>query len=183
VKRRRAAAGFGLVEMLVSLLILILALALAAQLLGETQQMMLDAAHQVLDPAAAQFATRLRADVLGASGAIAVQNPDLSCAYLELTSTANPVVYLLSGGALVRATLGPSGLLQGAVPLLPGASVFSCATTGTTPNVVLVTYQYSRSRTRRSPLPLLPGMWGPRQDQVRESLVLTARGAGLGSTW
>jgi hypothetical protein len=171
--------------MLVALVLLILAVILAAQLLGEAQQMMVSAAQQALDPAAAQVATRLRVDTLGATSAVAVQNADLSCAYLELIG--NPggtVVYLLSGGALVRATLGPLGILHGALPLLPGASFFSCATSqGAGSTVVLVSYQYGRSRTRRSPLQLMPGMWGPRQEQVRESLILTTRGGGLGMSW
>jgi type II secretory pathway pseudopilin PulG len=181
----RSQAGFGLVEMLVALVLLILALTLAAQLLGEAQQMMVDAAQQALDPAAAQVATRLTVDALGATSAVVAQNPDLSCAYLELIGNASgPVVYLLSGGALVRASLSPLGTPQGALPLLPGVSFFTCATSpGGASTVVLVSYQYSRSRTRRSPLQLLPGMWGPRREQVRESLILTTRGGGLGMSW
>jgi prepilin-type N-terminal cleavage/methylation domain-containing protein len=181
----RSEAGFGLIEMLVALVLLVLALTLAAQLLGEAQQMMVDAAQQALDPAAAQVATRLTVDALGATSAVAVQNPDLSCAYLELIGNpSGTVVYLLSGGSLVRASLGPLGALQGAVPFLPGTSFFSCATTpGAASTVVLVSYQYSRSRTRRSPLQALPGMWGPRREQVRESLILTTRGGGLGTSW
>ena len=182
---RRPAAGFGLVEMLVALLLMILAITLAAQLLGEAQQMMVDAAQQALDPAAAQVATRLTVDALGATSAVALQNPDLSCASLELLGgPAGPVVYVLAGGSLVRESLGPLGTVQGAISFLPGTSFFSCATSpGAASTVVLVSYQYRRSRTRRSPLQLLPGMWGPRHEQVRESLILTTRGSGLGTSW
>jgi prepilin-type N-terminal cleavage/methylation domain-containing protein len=181
----RGERGFTLMEMLVALVLLMLALLLAAQLLGEAQQMMADAAQQARDPAAAQVATRLTVDALGATAAVAVQNVDLSCAALELSGgSTGSVVYMLSGGALVRGTLDGFGNLQGAVPFLPGTSWFSCATTpGAASTVVLVSYQYGRSRSPRSPLQLLPGLWGPRQEQVRESLVLTLRGAGLGGAW
>lgn len=172
-------------EMLVALAIGMLALLLAAQLLGEAQQTMVYASQQARDPAAAQVATRLTVDALGATAAVAVQNADLSCAALELSGgSSGSIVYTLSGGALVRSTLDSLGNLEGAMPFLPGASWFSCSTApGAVSTVVLVSYQYGRSRSPRSPLQLLPGLWGPRQEQVRESLVLTLRGAGLGGAW
>jgi hypothetical protein len=30
---------------------------------------------------------------------------------------------------------------------------------------------------------LVPGLWAPREEVVEESLILTPRGAGLGSSW
>ncbi len=168
-----------------SLVLLVLALALAAQLLAETQQMMADAARQALDPAAALVATRLRTDVLGATGAVAASNPDGSCALLELMG--NPegtIAYTLTGGALTRTVLGAGGLPLGSLPLLPGTAAWSCsAITAGTAQVVLLDYRYLRSRVRRSPLPLLPGQAGARQEQVHESLVLALRGGGLGGAW
>jgi prepilin-type N-terminal cleavage/methylation domain-containing protein len=181
----RREAGFTLVEMLVALVLLVLALALAAQLLGETQQMMVDSARQALDPAAALVAGRLRTDVFGATAATAVPNPDGSCAVLELAG--NPegaIFYTLSGSMLVRTVLSADGTPLGALALLRSATAFRCATASTaTAEVVLLSYQYRRSRTRRSPLMLMPAAWGPPQEEVAESLVLTPRGAGLGSAW
>jgi prepilin-type N-terminal cleavage/methylation domain-containing protein len=181
----RREAGFTLVEMLVALLLLVLALALAAQLLGETQQMMADATRQALDPAAAQVAMRLRTDVLGATGAMAVPNPDGSCALLELLgSPEGTIAYVLTQGSLTRTVVGGGGIVLGSSPLLPNAVAWSCAVLSEgTAQVVLLDYRYVRSRARRSPLPLLPGMWGPRQEQVHESLVLVPRGGGLGGAW
>ena len=179
---RGAAAGFTLVEVLISLLLLILALSLAAQLLAETQQMLVDAARQALDPAAALVATRLRVDVLGATGAVAAQNLDQSCAFLELIGNPEgPIVYQRSAGALVRTVLAADGTPQGSLVLLRGATAFSCSTSSLgAAEVVLLDYRYRRSRTRRSPLPLLPAMWGAAQEEARESLVLTPRGSGMG---
>jgi type II secretory pathway pseudopilin PulG len=178
----RDAPGFTLVEVLISLTLLILALALAAQLLGETQQMMVDAARQALDPAAALVATRLRVDVLGASAALAAQNFDQSCSFLELTGNPEgPIVYQRVGEQLMRTVLAADGTPMGALVLLRGTTAFSCVTSSLgSAQVVLLDYRYRRSRVRRSPLPLLPAMWGPAQEEVRESLVLAPRGSGLG---
>jgi len=187
-RRRRGGgrqAGFTLVELLVSLLLLALVVDMAAQLMGETQQMLVDAGREVLDPAAALIATRLRADVLGASGAVAAQNPDLTCAYLELAGNPQGLIfYQLSGGALVRTLVAAGGVPLGSSVLLRGATSFRCATSSLGgPTVVLLDYRYRRSRTRRSPLMLVPGLWAPPTEVVEESLILTPRGAGLGTSW
>jgi prepilin-type N-terminal cleavage/methylation domain-containing protein len=183
--RARAEAGFTLVEVLVSLLLLAVALAMSAQLLGETQQMLVDAARESLDPAAALVATRLRAEVLGATVAVAAHRPDLSCDYVELVGySPGPIFYRLTGGALVRSLVAADGTPLGSTTLLSGATSFSCFTSSAGgAEVVLLAYQYRRTRTRRSPLMLLPALWGSRWEVVRESLVLTPRGGGLGTSW
>lgn len=181
----RREAGFTLVELVVAMLLLGLAVALSAQLLGEAQQMLVDAGHEALDPAAALIATRLRADVLGATVAVAAQQPDHSCAYLELVGQPpGPILYQLTGGGLVRSVLDAGGMPSGAAVLLPSATAFSCVTSSLGgPTVVLLDYRYRRTRTRRSPLMLVPSLWGPRQEEVRESLILVPRGGGLGTWW
>jgi prepilin-type N-terminal cleavage/methylation domain-containing protein len=177
--------GFTLVEMVVSMVILAVAVGIAAELLGETQQMLVDAGREALDPAAALIATRLRADVQGAAVAVAVQNPDLSCAFLELFGhPSGPIVYRLVTGDLVRSAVAVNGVPLGSAVLLHGATSFRCATSSLGgPTVVLLSYSYSRSRVRRSPLMLMPSLWGPAQEVVSESLILTPRGAGLGTSW
>jgi len=182
---RRREAGFTLIELVISLLLLALVVDIAAELLGETQQMLVDAGRQALDPAAALVATRLRADVLGATGAVAAQKPDLSCAFLELAGKPEGLVfYRLSAGTLVRTVVAAGGVPLGSSVLLRGATSFRCATSSLGgPTVVLLDYRYRRSRTRRSPLMLVPGLWAPPQEVVEESLILTPRGAGLGSSW
>lgn len=180
----RGAAGFTLIEVLVSLLLLVVAMAIAAQLLGETRQMFVDASREELDPAAALIATRLRGDVQGAVAAVAAQNPDLSCASLQLVGTPEgTIVYAMVGSTLTRSVQAADGTVRQAV-VLRGATSFNCQTLpGNNVSMVRLDYQYGRSRTRRSPLPLLPGAWGPRQEQVSETLFLTPRGGGLGSSW
>jgi prepilin-type N-terminal cleavage/methylation domain-containing protein len=183
--RPRAEAGFTLFEVLVSLLLLAVALAMSVQLLGETQQMLVDAARESLDPAAALIAARLRADVIGATVAVAAHRPDLSCDYLELVGhPPGPIFYRLAGDALVRSVVAAGGTTLGSTVVLRGATSFSCVSSaagGT--EVVLLGYQYRRSRTRRSPLMLPPALWSPRWEVVRESLILTPRGGGLGTSW
>jgi hypothetical protein len=189
VRPRRAAArreaGYTLVELLISLLLLVLVVEIAAQLLGETQQMLVDAGREALDPAAGLVAVRLRADVLSASSAIATVKPDLSCAYLELFGNPpGPIAYQLKGGTLVRMVLDANGVPIVSSIVLRGATSFHCVTSSVGgPTVVLLAYRYNRSRTRRSPLMLMPALWAPAREEVRESLILTLRGAGLGTSW
>ena len=71
----RREGGFTLIELVVSMLLFAVVVAIAAELLGEAQQMLVDAGREALDPAAALIAMRLRADVQGASAAVAAQNP------------------------------------------------------------------------------------------------------------
>jgi len=180
--------GYTLVEMVISLLLLVLVVEIAAQLLGETQQMLVDAGREALDPAAALVAVRLRADIMGASSAIAMVKPDLSCAYLELFGNPpGPIFYQLAAGTLTR-TVAAGGVPLVSSVVLRDATAFHCVTSsvgGATggPTVVLLAYRYRRSRTRRSPLMLMPALWAPPREEVRESLILTLRGAGLGTAW
>ncbi|HVR08257.1 MAG TPA: type II secretion system protein [Thermoanaerobaculia bacterium] len=181
----RREKGFTLVEMVVSMMLLAVVVAIAAELLGEAQQMVLDAGREALDPAAALIAMRLRADVQSASVAVAAQNPDLSCAFLELAGQPpGPIFYRLVAGDMVRSVLAGGGAPLGSVVLLHGATSFRCVTSSLGgPTVVLLDYRYRRSRTRRSPLMLMPSLWAPAQESVHESLILTPRGAGLGASW
>jgi Tfp pilus assembly protein PilV len=178
-------AGFTLVELLVSLLLMILGLLIAAQLLGETQQMFLDATRESLDPAGALIATRLRVDVLGASEAVAAQNADHSCDYLRLSGNSQgTIVYRLAEGDLVRSVLAADGTEVSTAVLLHDTKAFACQTIDTMgPSMVLLDYQYLRNKTRRSPLALMPSAWGASHELARESFLLTPRGAGLGNSW
>ncbi|HYL04807.1 MAG TPA: prepilin-type N-terminal cleavage/methylation domain-containing protein [Thermoanaerobaculia bacterium] len=181
----RREGGFTLVELVVSMLLFVVVVSIAAELLGEAQQMLVDAGREALDPAAALIAMRLRADVQGASAAVAAQNPDLSCAFLELSGQPpGPIFYRLVAGDLVRSVLDGSGAPLGSAVLLHRTTSFRCATSSLGgPTVVLLDYGYRRSRTRRSPLMLVPGLWAPALEAVHESLILTPRGAGLGASW
>ena len=180
---RRDQAGFTLVEMLMSLVLLLLALAIAAELLGESQQMLVDAARESRDPSAPLVATQLRADILGASNAAALQNPDTSCALLQLVGhDEGTIVYQLVKGQLVRTVVAADGTVVGSSALLRGASDFECAATGTaSAETVMLTYGYLRAGTRRSPLALVRAP--PAPQDMRESLVLVPRAAGLGGAW
>ncbi len=184
-RRSRWEEGFTLLELMVSMLLMAVAVTIAAELLGETQQMLVDAGREALDPPAALIAKLLRADVQGAAGAVAAQNPDLSCAFLELAGRPpGPIFYRLVAGNLVRSVLAADGTPLGSAVLLRGATAFHCATSSVGgPTVVLLDYGYRRSRTRRSPLMLVPSLWAPAREVVHESLILTPRGAGLGASW
>lgn len=184
---RRRRAGFTLVEMLVALLILLIGLAIAAGLLGETQQMLLDAMSESRDSPAALVATRLRADVQGATAVVAVHAAGREGSFgdrLELSGPAGRIVVELVEGDLRRSVRAVDGTALGSAILLQHVRAFHCWTidAGTSPAVGL-DLEYRRSRARRSPLQLMPPRWGPREESVHETLFLTPRGGGLGPSW
>lgn len=181
-----AQAGFTLVELLISFLLVILALALAGQLLMETQQMLVDAGREQLDPAAGLVIARIRGDVLAASSFAAVPDSLGGCGQLWLQGhPQGTVLYQKVGGQLRRSLFAPDGTLQGGNTLLRGLGAWGCSDLGGALGHQLLRLQltYRRSRVRRSPLPLLPAQWGPAAEERTETLFLAPRGGGFGSQW
>ncbi len=184
MRRRRARGGFTLVEVLIALVVLMVGLAIATGLLGEAQQMLADVVREARDPAAALVATRLRGDIESASSATVRRDPELDRERLELAGPQGRVVLEANGGELLRTVLGADGTPLGTAVLLQRLEEFRpTILAGDVGALVCLEYAYRRSRLRRSPLPLLPGQWGPREETVRETLCLTPRGAGLGGGW
>jgi type II secretory pathway pseudopilin PulG len=176
----RTTAGFTLVELLISLVLMILALALAGQLLMETQQMFVDANREQLDPAASLVIARIRGDVLASSSFTAVRDVLGQCVQLLLEGhPSGAVAYGKAGGELRRWLVAPDGSFQGGGTLLHGVSSWSCSDAGGQHSQLLrLQLTYRRSRSRRSPLPLLPA-----SETRTETLFLAPRGGGFGSQW
>ncbi len=184
MRRRRVEGGFTLVEVLVALLVLLVGLAIAAGLLGEAQQMLADVVREARDPAAALVASRLRADIESASSAAVRRDPERDRDRLDLVGPDRRVVLAAVDGELLRTVLGADGAPLGTAVLLQRLEEFRpTILAGDVGALVCLEYAYRRSRLRRSPLPLLPGQWGPREETARETLCLTPRGAGLGGGW
>jgi prepilin-type N-terminal cleavage/methylation domain-containing protein len=174
---RRAQAGFTLVELLISATLLLFALALAAQLLMESAEQLVDASAEQADPAVPLLLDRLRGDVLASSGYAA-------CSADELLLTGHPagqVLYERIGDELHRVVLDPSGApLREGVPWR-GVSFWSCQPAGF--RLLRLDLQYRRRTVRRTLKPSLPGERGAATELRTETLFLTPRGAGLGSSW
>ena len=174
-------AGFTLVELLISLLLMSLALALAAQVMMEGAQMLTDAAAEQADAPMPLVAARLRGDVRAAAGFEVLEGLEGPALFLE-GHPAGLVVYQKVGDELRRTVLDDeTGKVRGEAPALRGVTAWSCAPIA--PGLVAVTLSHRRSAIRRGPLPMLPGQRGPRSEERSEIFLVAPRGAGLGTAW
>lgn len=173
-------AGFTLVELLVSMVITMLALALAAQVLMESSQMLVDAAAEQADAPMPLVVARLRGDVRAAASFQIVAGPDGPALLLE-GHPAGAVVYERVGEELRRTVLDGSGGVLGSAPALRSITDWSCFPAG--PGLLGVSLAHRRSGLRRGPLPALPAQRGAKQVERTEIFLVAPRGAGLGESW
>jgi prepilin-type N-terminal cleavage/methylation domain-containing protein len=174
---RAGARGFTLVEVLIALVLLVFALALAAQLLAESAQMFATAAGEATEPPAALLLARLRGDVRAAAAFTVL--PDGG---LRLDGhPAGTVVYRRIGSELRREVYAASGELAADAPAWRDVLAFDSAALGD--HLAAVTVRYRRRTLGRSPLPGLPADRGPAWEERTETLLVAARGAGLGNGW
>ncbi|HYG64898.1 MAG TPA: prepilin-type N-terminal cleavage/methylation domain-containing protein, partial [Thermoanaerobaculia bacterium] len=139
--RGSRAAGFTLVELLVSLLLLLLALGLAAQVLVESSQMLADAAAEQVESPPSLAVARLRADVLGSASFSALEDNLLLQGH-----PAGSVLYELAGDELRRIVLDTTGEPLGESVLLRGVIGWRCSEVG--PRLLAVTIRYRRRAVR-----------------------------------
>jgi len=173
-------AGFTLVELLISLLVMSLALALAAQVMMEGAQMLTEAAAEQADAPMPLVAARLRGDIRAAAGFEVIEGLEGPALLLE-GHPAGLVVYQKVGDELRRTVLDEAGKVRGEAPALQGVTSWSCSPI--TPGLVAVSLSHRRSAIRRGVLPMLPGNRGPRTEERSETFLVAPRGTGLGSAW
>lgn len=174
-RSRRPAAGFTLVEVLISLVLLMLALALAAQLLVEAQQMFVDSAAESTDAPAPLAVARLRGDVVTSSAYAIV--PSFGGAGVRLVLIGHPageVSYEQEGTTLVRRVRDAAGHEQAGV-LLHRVGGFRAAQVPAS-ELLFLEVRYLAHAPRRNPLPNAPGTRGPTEVWRTESLYLLPRG-------
>ena len=186
-RRLGRSAGFSLIEMLISLVLLMVALFLAADLIQEAGTLLVDTAREVPDSPASLVLSRLRADIMAASG---VDSPlgwspgplDLSGRFPEVKGIeVRAVRYERDGETLYRSLFDESGY-----PLVDQAVVWRGITDWEWRRwgaMVEVDVSYRRFAVPRSPLPNLPRYRGPRSETVHENLLVVPRGRGLGYRW
>jgi len=177
----KAQAGFTLVELLVSLVITMLALALAAQVLMESSQMLVDAAAEQADAPMPLVVARLRGDVRAAASFQIIAGLNGEPALLLEGHPAGAVVYERVGEQLRRTVLDGSGDVLGSATALRGVTGWSCLPAG--PGLLAVTLAHRRSALRRGPLPALPGQRGAKQTERSELFLVAPRVSGLGESW
>jgi prepilin-type N-terminal cleavage/methylation domain-containing protein len=172
-------AGFTLVELLISLLLMSLALALAAQVMMEGAQMLTDAAAEQADAPMPLVAARLRGDIRAAAGFEVLEGLEGPALFLE-GHPAGLVVYQKVGEELRRTVVDETGEIRGEGPALYGVTFWKCVPVSH--GLVSVKLSHRRSAIRRG-LPALPGNRGPRSEERSETFLVAPRGAGLGSGW
>lgn len=170
-------AGFTLVELMISLLLTLLALGLAAQVLMESAQVLTDTAEEQADAPVPLALARIRGDVQSSRSYSVVPGDRL----MLFGHPAGTLVYEQSGSELIRTVLDPHGSPLGSTTVMRRVTDWSCL--AVTSRLVSVTFRYRRHAHRRSPLPTVPGQRGPKSEERMESILLALRGDGLGVGW
>lgn len=178
--RRDAQAGFTLVELMISLLLTLLALGLAAQVLMESAQVLTDTAAEQIDAPVPLALARIRGDVQS-SRSYSVISGSPGSRLMLFGHPAGTLVYEQSGGELTRTVLDPLGNPLGSATVMRRVTDWSCL--AVTSRLVSITFRYQRHAPRRSPLPTAPGQRGPTSEERIESILLALRGGGLGVGW
>jgi hypothetical protein len=170
-----------LLELLIALVLVSLALALTAQLLMESSQMLASAAAEQTDAPMPLVLARLRGDARAAGGFDIFPAEDGSPRLFLLGHPAGTVVYERLGRELRRSVLKPDGTVLGASTALRGATGWSCSRISA--RLLLVTISYRRSALRVGMLPQLPSQRPPVSEERTESFLVAPRGSGLGLSW
>ena len=178
---RTSEGGFTLVELLISLLIIGFALAVAAQVLMETSQMMVDAAAEQTETALPLARARLRADIQACRQAMVVPEIGGRFELWLLGHPAGTVRYRKAGRELRRDLAAGSGLWEGETVLL--RNVEGWGVLPVAPGLVGLEFRTLRRGIRRSPLPALPGRGRPGDEALVETLVTMPRGGGRDEGW
>ncbi|HEX3528495.1 MAG TPA: prepilin-type N-terminal cleavage/methylation domain-containing protein [Thermoanaerobaculia bacterium] len=180
---RSRQAGFTLLELLAALVLVALGLALAAQLLMETSQMLVDAAAEQSESALPLARARLRADLNGCLNAVTVRDEDAQLTELWLVGHPTGTVrYRKAGSDLLRdVSEAGDGIWKGQTIAL--RNVRSWNALPALPGMVHLEIHVERRAIRRSPLPAVPGIGAPGQEEIVETLIMAPRGGGFGVGW
>lgn len=182
MKHVRGEAGFTLVEICISMVLLLVALLLAAQILMETSQLFAETSGEALDAPVPLVIARMRADILGSRGVIPILDDDETLIAIAVQGLDQRIVYQKDGENLFR-TVVP---LNGDPPEKPmllwrGVTGWDCQILRG--NLVELAVTYRRHTVPHSPLPHQPGTRGPLKKELTQKMHLLPRGGGLGDSW
>jgi Tfp pilus assembly protein PilV len=180
VRRRAAGGGFALIELLVAFILVGLGLALAAQLLMETSQMLVDIAAEQTETALPLARARLRSDIEASTNAQAI--PGANGPELWLSGHPAGTVRYRKAGRDIRRDIadGMGGWTDDTVAL---HDVQSFSVLAASAEMVSLEIHILRRAVRHSPLPAVPGVRGPTDEERLETLMAEPRGGGLELGW
>lgn len=175
-------AGFTLVELLIAMVLLVLALAVAAQLLLEASKLFAETSGESLDTPVPLAIARIRNDIQGAVGVAPVRDTEGALVQVAIQGYAGQIFYSKEGDTLYRTFVPRDELPQEPAPLWRGVKGWSC---DRIPGTKLIDLEviYTRRSTAHTPLPTLPVDRGPLTETLTQRMFLLYRGAGLGGTW
>jgi prepilin-type N-terminal cleavage/methylation domain-containing protein len=179
---RSGQAGFTLLELSISLVILLVALALASQLLMETSQLFAESAGESVDAPVPLVIGRIRGDVQGATGVLPIHDESGALLQVVISGLDREIVYEKLGVALYRTVDLHDGNPAQRALLWPGVTGWQCVRLEPR-GLILLEVRYRRRTTPRTPLPTLPALRGPLLETLTQRMFLLPRGAGLGETW
>jgi prepilin-type N-terminal cleavage/methylation domain-containing protein len=181
---RSGQAGFTLIEMSVSLVLLFIGMMMAAELLMESAQLFATTSREANEMSVPLAIAGLRADAQGADFASAAITEEGDLAFLSFVSRdaagrEQVIRYLKNDTLLLREVNRIDGAEQ---PLTVWTNVthWKCEING---GLVDLEIDYIRRALPRSPLPGLPVDRGPRAELRTERMFFLTRGRGLGSSW
>lgn len=174
--------GFTLVELLITLVLLVLALAIAAQLLLEASKLFAETSGEALDTPVPLAIARIRNDIQGAIRVAPLKDEEGALVQVAIQGYAGQIFYSRDGDTLYRTFVPRGEMPQDPAPLWRGVQTWSC---DRIPGTRLIDLEvvYTRRSTARTPLPTLPVDRGPLQETLTQRMFLLYRGGGLGGTW
>jgi prepilin-type N-terminal cleavage/methylation domain-containing protein len=179
---RSGQAGFTLIELSVSLVLLLLGLAIASQLLMETSQLFAETTGESLDTPVPLVIARIRADVQGAAAIYPVLDSEGSLVQVVMQGLEGKIIYGRAAGSLYRTVALDAGSPEQTGLLWRGVTGWSCRQIGPK-GLIELAVTYRRRTVPHTPLPTLPAIRGPITEDLTQRMFLLPRGAGLGETW
>jgi type II secretory pathway pseudopilin PulG len=183
VSASRRQSGFMLIEILIALVLVALGLALAAQLLMETSQMLVDAAAEQTESALPLARARLRADINGSLRGVAVRDERGQLKELWMIGLPTGTVRYRKAGTDLLRDVSPAGNGAWEGQTIALRNVRSWTVLEDVPGLVHLEIHIERRAIRRTPLPAVPGVGEPGQEEIVETLIMAPRGGGLGVGW
>lgn len=176
---RRRQAGFTVIEMTVTLVLLLVGLLMAADLLMESSRLFVETSGEETDTPVPLALARLRADVQGATAVLPQVSPvGKKLLSIHLPGGSGEIVYQKVGDSLYRSVSSSSGAPpQAPVLIWRRVTDWSCAE-GFKGSPALLSVTYLRRSTPHTPLPVLPVYRGSLTEQATEVLYLLPRGNG-----
>ena len=177
---RSRQAGFTLIEMLISLVLLMVGLLIAAELLMETAQLFATTARETTERPIPLAIARLRADVQGADSASPLFNEDGDLTGVFLARPDQAVVYYKEDTKLMRRV--DRGSFEVDTPEVVWENVLAWRAE-VNRGVLDLRIDYMRRGAPPSPLPGMPLDRVPVYEPWSERMFFLTRGSGLGASW